>query len=575
MHEVPVFLPPGQKVGPYAIERVLGHGANGIAYLAHDRTLDRKVVLKEHYPQGLCRRDSETHLLVPLNEEVAHTFTDSVDQFIREARLIASLEHPSIIKIHRVFSLSPTTCFYVMPLLEGGTLREVIHSGKRIPPRTLLSWLQTLVSALDCLNQHHIVHLDIKPGNILFTGEGQPVLADFGTASLLPPHGSVNILAHSAYSAPELFTEDAAPDIRADQYSLAACFYELMTSYPWNTMSGKVGEAHAGELLVSLAQKEKSLRCVSCLLVQNLSLKREERSLSPEAWLTGMNHALRSDRRRRLRSRIVTIAAVMLVTGGALTWGLYETGVLTQEIRKTPEDLLVEELLQNPEIAAFNRESREFHDYYSRMFLNLANKKETSVRKMLETINAARNAEDLEQIRQAWRKQQQFDNMTLLAAERVYAIKGKGLAQQYKHLTSPAWFRSWKQNHPGSCSDDVLPPSSPQLLPRIFPHPPHNPSYLSESCLRINTASSNVTHALEKKAQEFGIYKTSYPDGTPRNPKISDKTDLGSPVQNNESFKLTRKKDKKLPIFIQRAFWKRLHLFGHPLPNLFVQRSLV
>ena len=105
------------------------------------------------------------------------------------------------------------------------------------------------------------------------------------------------------------------------------------------------------------------------------------------------------------------------------------------------------------------------------MFLNLANKKETSVRKMLETINAARNAEDLEQIRQAWRKQQQFDNMTLLAAERVYAIKGKGLAQQYKHLTSPAWFRSWKQNHPGSCSDDVLPPSSPQLLPRIFPHP--------------------------------------------------------------------------------------------------------
>lgn len=50
MHEAPVFLPPGQKVGPYAIERVLGHGANGIAYLAHDRTLDRKVVLKEHYP---------------------------------------------------------------------------------------------------------------------------------------------------------------------------------------------------------------------------------------------------------------------------------------------------------------------------------------------------------------------------------------------------------------------------------------------------------------------------------------------------------------------------------------------
>lgn len=540
MHEAPVFLPPGQKVGPYTIEHVIGHGANGIAYLAHDRTLDRKVVLKEHYPQGLCTRDADSHCLIPLDEDTESLFAESVNRFIREARLIASLEHPAIIRIHRVFSLSPTTCFYVMPLLEGGTLRDVIHSGKRIPPRTIISWLQTLVSALDCLNQHHIVHLDIKPGNILFTGEGQPVLADFGTASLRPPHGTVNILAHSPYSAPELFTENTSPDIRADQYSLAACFYELMTSYPWNTMSGKVGEAHAGELLASLAQKEKALRCVSCLLVQNLSRQREERSLSPEVWLTGMNHALRRDRRRRLWSRIVTIAAVMLVTGGALTWGLYETGVLTQEIRKNPEDLLVEELLQEPEIAAFNRESREFHDYYSRMFLNLANKKEASVRKTLETINAARNAEELEQIRQAWRRQQELDNITLLAAERVYAIKGKGLAQQYQHLTSPVWFRSWKQNHPGSCSDDVLPPSSLQLLPRIFPHPLHNLSYLSESRLRINAASSNVTHVLEKKSQEFGIYKTSYPDGTPRNPKISDKTDLGSPAQNHESFKLTK-----------------------------------
>lgn len=123
-----------------------------------------------------------------------------------------SLEHPSIIKIHRVFSLSPSPCFYVMPLLESGTMQDIIRSGKRIPPGSIISWLQALVSALDCLNRHHIIHLDITPGNILFTKEGQPVLADFGTASLRPPHGTVNILAHSAYSAPELFTENTSPD---------------------------------------------------------------------------------------------------------------------------------------------------------------------------------------------------------------------------------------------------------------------------------------------------------------------------------------------------------------------------
>ncbi len=540
MHQEPVFLSPGKKVGPYTIERVLGHGENGIAYLAYDKTLDRKVVLKEHYPPGLCIRDPATQILISLDEEVAPIFAESVDQFIREARLIASLEHPSIIKIHRVFSLSPTTCFYVMPLLEGGTMQDIIRSGNRISPDSIISWLQTLVSALDCLNRHHIIHLDIKPGNILFTKEGQPVLADFGTASLRPPHSTVNILAHSAYSAPELFTEDAVPDIRADQYSLAACFYELMTSCPWNTMFEKVGETHAGELLVSLVQKEKSLRGVSRLLVQNLSMKWEERSPSPEAWLTGLNYSLHQERTRRFRHRILAIAGVTLLSGGTLIWGLYETGVLTQEVQKTPEDILVEKLLQEPEIAAFNRASREFHHYYSRMFLNLAKKKEGSVRKTLETINAARNVEELEQIRRAWHKQQQFDNMTLLAAERLYAIKGKDLSWQYRQLSSPEWFYQWKQKNSASVSSAIPQSLSLHLLQRIFPHPLHNPSYLSESRLRINAASSKITHALEKKAQEFGIYKTSYPDGTPRNPNISDKTNLEISAQKDSPFKLTR-----------------------------------
>lgn len=507
MHEAPVFLPSGQKVGPYTIEHVLGHGANGIAYLAHDKTLDRKVVLKEHYPQELCTRDADSHCLIPLGEDTEHIFTESVNQFIREARLIASLDHPAIIKIHRVFSLSATTCFYVMPLLEGGTLRDVIHSGKRIPPSSIISWLQALVSALDCLNRNHIVHLDIKPGNILFTKEGQPVLADFGTASQRPLRGMVNVLAHSAYSAPELFTENAVPDIRADQYSLAACFYELMTTCLWKTISGEIGDAQAKGLLKSLAQKEKNLMGVVPYLIQNLSIERDDRSPSPEAWLSEMNNALYRERIHKLRYRILTLAGATLMTGCALTWGLYETGLLTQEVQKTPEDILVEKLLQEPEIEHFNRASREFHDYYSRMFLNLAQKKESSTRKTLETIAAAKSTDELEQIKQSWRKQQQLDNMTLLAAERLYAIKGKKLAQQYNHLASPAWLSQWEQRNSDSIDARIHYPLSQSLLQRIFPHPLHNPFYLSESRLRINAASSKITHALEKRYRNSASIK--------------------------------------------------------------------
>lgn len=87
------------------------------------------------------------------------------------------------------------------------------------------------------------------------------------------------------------------------------------------------------------------------------------------------------------------------------------------------------------------------------------------------------------------------------------------------------------------CSPSVI-PAAPA---KDIPHPLHNPSYLSESRLRINAASSSVTHALEKKAQEFGIYKTSYPDGTPRNPAISEKTNLEMPTKTSNKIKLSHK----------------------------------
>lgn len=86
----PLFLPSGKNVGPYTIGRVLGHGANGIAYLAHDKTLDRKVVLKEHYPLYLCARDSVTHRLVPMNEETEPVFVESVNQFTKKTWLFSS-----------------------------------------------------------------------------------------------------------------------------------------------------------------------------------------------------------------------------------------------------------------------------------------------------------------------------------------------------------------------------------------------------------------------------------------------------------------------------------------------------
>ena len=207
-------LPLGTCLERYEILSVLGQGGGGITYLAQDSELEREVVLKEHFPLGLCR-------LVPGKATVeavdAVLYERSLQSFCREARILAALKHPSVVPVHEIFSACGTA-FLAMDYVKGATLREWMQTkpeGRRIRPV-----VEELLTALEYLHGAGVVHRDIKPANILVQEGDKVVLIDFGAALLGDPTHTLTLVGTPEYAAPEQFDSSAQPGPRADIYAL-------------------------------------------------------------------------------------------------------------------------------------------------------------------------------------------------------------------------------------------------------------------------------------------------------------------------------------------------------------------
>ena len=203
----------GTVLGRYRLLERAGVGGMSEVFRAEDETLRRIVAVKVIV--GPVAADS--------------TFRE---RFLREARLVAGLEHPNVLP---VFDYGTTTIdaaevsYLVMPLVTGGSLKGRVAGP--VPPALAISWLSAIASALDHAHSKGILHRDVKPGNVLMDAQGRPLLADFGLArsaevsSGLTATGTV--LGTPLYMAPEQ-AMGAALDGRADQYALAVIAFELL-----------------------------------------------------------------------------------------------------------------------------------------------------------------------------------------------------------------------------------------------------------------------------------------------------------------------------------------------------------
>ncbi len=206
----------GQHLGDYLIEGVLGTGGMARVYRGHDTNLDRYAAIKVIEPQLIASAEEDEYR----------------ERFLREARAIARLSHPRIVSVYQ-FNQMSNLYYIAMEYIEGRNLREVLKEHLRkdelMPTRALLKVLHDIADALDYAHRQDIIHRDVKPSNIIVTGEGNAVLTDFGLA-LNAVEGTIgNTFGSVHYIAPEQAISSAQAVPQSDQYSLGIVAYEMLT----------------------------------------------------------------------------------------------------------------------------------------------------------------------------------------------------------------------------------------------------------------------------------------------------------------------------------------------------------
>lgn len=203
---------PATKIGKYQIENELGHGGMGKVYKGYDERFDRYVAIKV-MPEALAREESFRQ------------------RFEREAKIIATLQHPGIVPVHD-FGEDNGRLYLVMRYMTGGSLRDRLD-GNPLPIKDTAKIMHNICQALDSAHQKGIVHRDLKPGNILFDQYGHAFLADFGIARLT--NATIRLtetnatIGTPAYMSPEQVRADIDVDHRSDIYSLGIILYEMLT----------------------------------------------------------------------------------------------------------------------------------------------------------------------------------------------------------------------------------------------------------------------------------------------------------------------------------------------------------
>src|SRR5438874_10374052 len=202
--------------GRYTIERELGRGGMATVYLAQDRKHHRQVAIKVLKPE----------LAAALGPE----------RFLREIDTAARLNHPHILPLHDSGE-AEGFLFYVMPYVDGESLRDRLSREKQLPLGDALQIAREVADALSYAHSHDVVHRDIKPENILFEA-GHAVVTDFGIARAITAAGGEKLtgtgiaVGTPAYMSPEQAAASARVDERSDIYSLGCVLYEMLAGEP-------------------------------------------------------------------------------------------------------------------------------------------------------------------------------------------------------------------------------------------------------------------------------------------------------------------------------------------------------
>lgn len=232
-HRSPIVLPPRVLLNDkFVVGRVLGTpGGFGVTYQAWDRVLELRVAIKEFLPHEIAGRNATTLRLIPHSADDQLSFTQGKQAFLGEARTLVKFDHPNIVRVREYFEQNDTA-YLVMDYYDGESLAEYLkRHGGRVGEDQAVSIMAPILAGLERVHARGFLHRDIKPTNIYLTGEGRPVLLDFGSArqAMAGRTKTLSVILTPGYAPFEQYLPKARQGPFTDIYACGATLYQLVT----------------------------------------------------------------------------------------------------------------------------------------------------------------------------------------------------------------------------------------------------------------------------------------------------------------------------------------------------------
>lgn len=221
--------------GKFKVISPIGSGGFGKTYIGYDIGLERQVVIKEFFVKDFNARVDNTSFVTTVFSDKELLIQHLKHKFLAEARIIAKMEHESIVKVHALFEENGTA-YYVMDYIEGESVADILKRQGSIPENEAVPIILKTADALAYMHSQGCYHLDVKPSNIMIRRDGKVVLIDFGSSKQY-----AEVCGEDTTTSTPCFTSGYAPieqmnfskytkyNAATDIYALGATFYKMLT----------------------------------------------------------------------------------------------------------------------------------------------------------------------------------------------------------------------------------------------------------------------------------------------------------------------------------------------------------
>lgn len=347
------------KADTYRIVSVLGRGGFGITYAAEHIDMRRMVCIKEFFPRNYYSREGNQRKVSLIAPSFAETIDAYKQKFLKEARTLASIDHPNIVRVHDAFAENGTV-YYVMDYIEGASLDVIVRQSGGLKEAMVRSYIEQTASALRYMHSRNLLHLDIKPQNIMVSKhDGRIILIDFGlTKHYGTEDGKETTSTAGGYSngyAPiEQYNNRSIANFtpQTDIYSLGATLYYTITAKC---------PPHPSDIDYTtfpvLPEGSSEILCRAIRAAMQYNSK--DRPHSIDAFLDIMRI-----KRRGRRWWVAAASVVALMVVGGVGYGVLSTNMSKED--KVVANVSVEELIALGKSAYDAGDSAKAFDYWLR-----------------------------------------------------------------------------------------------------------------------------------------------------------------------------------------------------------------